>query len=124
LFVVGLVCLWLGIVSGESGHGGHFVFSQSTSLSPTFWCADRGGRIETLGISMIDADDKANLNDHEKLFAERLAPKLLALATDEWKAAGGTTPGIRPRAIAEALRIALAGATETPKRGARKPSRP
>jgi hypothetical protein len=25
-FVVGLVCLWLGIVSGESGHGGHFVF--------------------------------------------------------------------------------------------------
>jgi hypothetical protein len=57
---------------------------------------------------MIDADDKANLNDHEKLFAERLAPKLLALATDERKAAGGTTPGIRPRAIAAALRIALA----------------
>ncbi|HSZ58072.1 MAG TPA: hypothetical protein VK797_20580 [Tepidisphaeraceae bacterium] len=67
--------------------------------------------------------DKADLNDHEKLFAERLAPKLLALATDERKAAGGTTSGIRPRAIAEALRIALAGATEAPKRGARKPSR-
>jgi hypothetical protein len=35
------------------------------------------------------ADAKSDLNAHEKLFAERVAQKVLALVNDEWIAAGG-----------------------------------
>ncbi|HSZ59931.1 MAG TPA: hypothetical protein VK797_30090 [Tepidisphaeraceae bacterium] len=50
-----------------------------------------------------------DLNAHEKLFAERVARKVLTMVDDEWIAAGGAG-SIRPQAVAEALRIALASA--------------
>jgi hypothetical protein len=49
-----------------------------------------------------------DLNAHEKLFAERIAQKVLAMLNDEWIAAGGAR-SIRQRALAATLRIALAG---------------
>ena len=56
-----------------------------------------------------------DLNPHEKLFAERLAQKLVALVEAEWIDAGGAH-AIRPLALATALRIALAGAAKLPDR--------
>jgi hypothetical protein len=57
-----------------------------------------------------------DLNAHEKLFAERVAQKVLAMVDDEWKAAGGAK-AIRPVAMAAALRIALADADQAAKAG-------
>ncbi|HSZ54404.1 MAG TPA: hypothetical protein VK797_02000 [Tepidisphaeraceae bacterium] len=59
------------------------------------------------------ADDV--LNAHEKLFAERLAQKLVALVEEEWIAAGGAHV-IRPQAKAAALRLAVAGVSKLPNR--------
>jgi hypothetical protein len=64
--------------------------------------------------NILPAIDKSDLNAHEKLFAERVAQKLLAMVEDEWKAAGGEK-AIRPQAMAEALRIALASAGQAAK---------